>query len=302
MRNKQYSLLVFTVTAALLVTSNNAFAWDPVRDLTGRNLTNLLKDKLVKTRQAAGKFVNNPIEYALHLPASVFADVCSAPVQWYGGTLAGQANGKWKELPPELLQAIQSEYSNNLTAVRYAEGIGTVNASGQTFGNLIYLRQTLDLSNPDDMHLLLHELEHTSQYARASGEAIRLCEYMGKSVGSGFRHDNIDWERAADRKADSLLGTAMQAMYRSTIGPNSILVANDTDIAVTFDLQTANVEWTQFTLPPHTQDIFDTDKPESWFNIRVITPGRYEANYGVDAGSSNRIFWTNQRYLDVVPM
>lgn len=287
-------LVLYTIV--FLAFGSDALAWDPVRAATGKNLTNLLKDKARKTSTAAGKILKDPVGSAFNLPKSVLADVCSAPVQYYENTLAGQANGRWRELPPELVRGIQEYYVNDLSRVRYSEGIGTSNGESQTFGNVIYFTRNIDFWNGGDMWLLLHELEHTSQYS-GSTQATKLCEYMGKTVGSGFQHDKIDWEQAADRKADYVIDAAMQAMYLTSIGANEVLIQNDTNTDVWFVLEAPNTYRTEIQLQAFTAEIYTFDKSARWVNIHIAT-GDETIEDSADCGSIVRIYVNKRGVFD----
>jgi hypothetical protein len=287
MKCESYFRKLFLCVAFLLI-GNDALAWDPVKQLTGKNLTNLLKDKADKAARATEKFIDDPVGYAFSLPKSVLADICSAPIQYYEGTLAGQASGRWRNLPPLLIQVVQPYYVNDLSGVRYAEGIRTSNGEAQTFGKLLYFPRNLNLMSAQDMYWMLHELEHTSQYA-GSNEATKLCEYMAKSIGSGLQHDDIDWERAADRKADHVIDVAMQAVYTAVLAKNEFVIQNDTDRAVWFDVQSAANDWMSFKVQPNTQELFTSNAPtDSWFNIQ-ITSGSGTVGRRIDGGTVQRI-------------
>jgi hypothetical protein len=248
------------------ITGTPASAWDPVRDLTGRTVKQHVERKIDKAEVAAKKLLHNPVDYLIHLPESLIADVCSAPVQYYENSLRGQAGNSWRSLPPVFVQAMQGAYSVDLSSVRYAVGIRTANGAAQTFGRWIYFPRAIDLRNYSDLHWMLHELEHVVQYSGASyGYAGSLCEYMAKSVGSGFQHDNIDWERAADAKADWTVDYAYQVMNQGipqglsrndSLARNQILIFNDTDYEIVFFMETAFTEEGQERIPAHAWTVF----------------------------------------------
>lgn len=302
MKRRTRISLVSILISISLFEPTFAFAWDPVRDLTGKNLTNLVRDRANNLANQAGKFISDPVGYSLKLPKSIFAELCSAPIQYYGGTLAGQANGRWKALPPQLVKGIQRFYRNDLSAVRYSERIRTSNGSAQTFGNLIYFPTTIDLLNPSDMWWMLHELEHTSQYAGES-QALKLCEYMAKSIGSGGQHDNIDWESAADRKANYAHDAAMAAITQIPLSANQIVLQNDTYRPVVFSLESASAARQDFVLQPRTQELFTSpSSSDSWHNLYIVTDGT-EITYGVDGGTVWRIYYDNSSgVLDFAPV
>jgi Domain of unknown function (DUF4157) len=173
-----------------------------------------------RLNSSAHKFQRDPIGYPLERAGELIMDVCSGPVRAYELELQNQASGRWKALPFPLIEYLQGEYSSvNLASVRYAENIRTVDGSAHTFGNRIYFPSGLDLTNFGDLHWMLHELEHTVQYASRGGKSTMLCEYQAKFVGSGLDHDQIDMERAADRKADYLVKSAYRVMEQYALMP-----------------------------------------------------------------------------------
>jgi len=160
---------------------------------------------------------------------------------------------------------------------------------------------------------MLHELEHTVQYARGrNGESSKLCEYMAKSVGAGFNHDAIDMEQAADRKADYLLPLAYAAMYNqnspdfvssASSGQNQIFVTNDTNEYVVFSLETATYIRTEQGLPAHTSTFYTGGPTDTWFNIYVSTLDMNgiprTITYGLPAGSRQHLAFNNAGLVDV---
>lgn len=193
---------------------------------TGRRAEELIDSKKEKLERAVEKFRDDPIGYVVDLPGSVLADVCGAPALAYERTLRNQAGGRWKRLPQHLIDALRPKYDVNLDNVRYAERIKTANGDAQTYGNLIYFPTAVDLTDRSQLHWMLHELEHTVQYAHGGQKAEKVCEYQAKAIGKGFNHDAIDWERAADRKADFLLDFAYNVMIGGQDAARATRVAN----------------------------------------------------------------------------
>jgi hypothetical protein len=187
-------------------------AWDPVRQLTGKNMNQLVQGRVNNLGNQITLFLNKPVDYTLKLPLSVLTDVCSLTALRYEGTLAGAADGKWKRLPPELVAALQPYYDVNLGGVQYATVHNLPGNFAMTFGNRIYFPARLDLQAWKDLFWMTHELEHVVQYARSGPVAKKLCEYQLKAIGAFGQHDNIDMERAADRKAGYVVSIAYQAM------------------------------------------------------------------------------------------
>jgi hypothetical protein len=259
--------------------------------------------------------VEDPINAPLNIPMSDLNTACGSPVEDYVATLEGEANrkGRWQFLPPHLARAIQPYYRNNLNEVRVAQGIHTSNNEAQTYGNSIYFPAFLNLYNAYDMHWLLHELEHTSQYA-GRPVANGICNYLGQWVKAGFQYSQIDWEQKADLKADQVLQVALDAMngtYQKTgsIGsptsasatptwgepqqwnqpsrpaPNELHFENRTNDVILFRLQSETKDWYVFRLYPRSNMTVSSDDPtNSWFNIDVRY-GDPENKLSVDGGS-----------------
>ena len=310
-------LSIAAASAALVLMSQGASAggikWDPVKDLTGKNANRWIKDRGTNLQNQVNGLLTQPFVYLEKLPASVLADICSAPAQWFGGTLAGQADGRWKALPPQLVAALQSQYQGvNLSAVRYAENINTGFSEGMTFGNQIYFPKSIDLTDRGDLQWMLHELEHTGQYGRSPSQAATLCEYEAKGIGSGFNHDRINMERAAIAKAAYLIDYAYgimnpeqsqstaQVAHNEYDSPaaNQVVVSNDTDQVIYFSLQTASAQYTQFSLAPHTENVYTGENNENWFNVAIVTNG-VTVQRGVDGGTVQSISVSQQGVLDV---
>jgi Domain of unknown function (DUF4157) len=214
---KIFSGLVFV----FLILTVPAFAWDPIRDITGKSLDkhgkSILKDlkNAPKSWGNCAKNVGKCAEKEIRrLPYRSVQPI----IDRYKLHLFNQGNGRWKSLPPNLTQALQAHYSANLSHVAYAEDINTLHGQAITWGNKIFFPKAIDLETNDDLHWILHELEHVVQYQRKGGEREFLSQYALKSVGKIIErgsfnvHDYVDIERAADAKADQLLPIAVEAM------------------------------------------------------------------------------------------
>lgn len=274
--------------------------WDPVKDLTGKNLNQVVKDRLQNFGNQMEDFAKNPVQYTLDLPKSVLMDICSLPGQRLEGELAGQADGRWQALPPQLVAALQGQYQGvNLASVRYAENISTPLKEGMTFGNRIYFPQYLDLTQPDDLWWMLHELEHTVQYGRSDSNAETLCNYELKGIGNGFQHDRIDMEQAANRKADALIDYASAVMTSSGVAPvpaalqaNQVSVSNETEGEVNFQLQGQGMIPETLTLAPHTFLIYTDTAGYSLIEFTIATDDKV-VGYDLQGGTMSRIVWNN---------
>lgn len=322
--------LIALVISIIVFGAGEARAWDPVRDLTGKNLSNLVEDRVENFGRAVNDFAHDPVGYTLQLPRSVLNDICSIPAQRYEGILRGNAHGNWQGLPQQLINAIQPFYGVDLTRVRFATVSGLPNGYAMTFGNKIYFPEFLDLRTRHDLWWMAHELEHVVQYSRSRSDAQELCEYTAKSFGSGFQHDRIDMERAADRKANFVEQIAYVAMNggvtygartagrgpapTAPIGPgdqlppppqifsgtdsNSIWIANETDRMVYFDLQSRTFPWGSVALPPRSAQIFWGSPVDRDFQIRITTDGQ-TVMYVLPAQTKQHVSWNQFGILDV---
>jgi hypothetical protein len=141
---------------------------------------------------------------ATNLP---FLDV----VRIYRGSLRESAKGKWQKLPDRLIEILTPHYDIDFAAVDYATGINTGHGQAITFEYQIYFPRDIDLTEINDLHWMLHELEHVQQYKGLGGfEPFMLHYFAGAGVkiiqsGRINIHDEIPLEEAADRKADNII-------------------------------------------------------------------------------------------------
>lgn len=303
---------VMILSTAILCIVHPAGALDPVRDVTGRTLKQHFENKTTKAKIATKRFIRDPVGYLAQLPESIVSDVCSAPTQYYEKTLQAEAKDKWKALPQLFIDVAQGAYSVNLSGIKYAEDINTLDGSAQTFGNRIYFPRKIDFRKYNDLHWMLHELEHTVQYSRAPyGKAGKLCEYSAKFMGAGFDHDRIDMEQAADRKADRAIEYVFWVMNNGwpqglksndSLHANQILIFNDTDIDVFFVMATAYTARGQERVPAHSWTLFNAAPDDTWFNVdigtRVQSGKVLWIRYGLDGGSRQHINWNKDGLLD----
>lgn len=210
-----FARIVVALTASVL--AGPTHAWDPIRDLTGKNLSNHIDDAFDRTRNSVEKFFHNPVEYILSRPERLFSEVCALPAQVMNYDFEGQVGRGHQlySLPWELIRDVQQFYSTNLANVRFAVNVRTFNGNAVTVGNTIYFPRVIDLSNRGDLYWMLHELEHTVQYQHRP-RAAKLCEYTLKAI-SHLSTTNHDWEHAADRKAGFVL-EQLDWMYGFRVG------------------------------------------------------------------------------------
>ena len=141
-----------------------------------------------------------------------------------------QAAGKWKSLPSGLRQWLQPHYKIDLSTVRYAENIETGHGQAITFENNIYFPVGVDLTKVNTVHWMMHELEHSVQYAVTGGFAPFVMKYLVQSaqqiISKGFVniHDNIPLEEAAMTKADTLIQHYIHNRHKFLLDSESIRV------------------------------------------------------------------------------
>ena len=294
---RRLGLTLVLFVLAFWIGNSNAYAWDPVRDLTGRTLKQHAERALKRTGNSLEKFVDNPLEYALERPLRVLQEVCAVPTNVLRYNYHRQVRN-WQRLPPALIDYVQPFYGVDLRNVRFAENVRTINASAVTMGNLIYFKGTIDLDNDDDLFLVLHELEHTVHY-RNETRSARLCEYSLKAVGSGFNHDDIDWERAADRKANYVLDQLYQ-IWRSEdeLRPNEFYLENTYPYPVIFTVETPEGVY-DHKMPPGTYDIISSENPDDR-RYRVYLPfDDGEDGYNIYAGRYYRFERSRERVIEI---
>jgi hypothetical protein len=129
-------------------------------------------------------------------------------VEQYKASLRAQAS--WQGLPDWFARAAQRHYPIDLGAIRYATNVNTLHGAAITFGNEIFFPRDIDLTQRDDIWWMLHEIQHSAQYA-SLGENAFLGSYVLDSAqtiietGSVNVHDALDHEQNANAVADGAL-------------------------------------------------------------------------------------------------
>jgi Domain of unknown function (DUF4157) len=295
---------------------------DPVKIVTGRSIEEQFDRRVRRLGRAVEKFADDPLDYIASRPQSLANDICAAIPRTYEGALRGQVS-QWHGLTARMIQVLQPHYPNvNLGAVRYAFNAPTANGQAQTFGNTIYFPTVPDWHDWDDLRWLLHELEHVVQYKESSvGQSGKLCEYVLKAAATGFDPSKHDWEMAANRKADHVIGlvypiltsgdptsTSPTSAARETTmfghwGPDTYLYSNDPNgIAPPGNLYAnqvvivnqssfywnANISSPSFggwiAMPPWSSRIVQTHRNESTFSFTVPNNVGPPAVYSLTGG------------------
>jgi hypothetical protein len=153
----------------------------------------------------------------------VIASPFSAAAQLYIDNLYKQSSGRTESLAQQFIALAQPYYSVNLNGITTARGINT--GHGQTVAycdRIFFAPSTLNIwGNYSDLHLLLHELEHTVQ-CQGRGRQTYLAEYLLKGGmdiikrGQVNVHDMHDYEVAADAKANRLTPILWNQIQQST--------------------------------------------------------------------------------------
>jgi hypothetical protein len=194
-----------------LVIPQASGAWQCIQNLSGcdlRSMPGLLPvDYYNIAAQCLQQGLNCPEQLIKGLPAYAVRPAIVS----YMNFLYRQADGRWQHLPPEFIHDFQPNYPEiNLQNITYATNINTIHGMNMTILNNIYFRADLDFSSRSDRQLVLHELQHSVQYARKGSLEAFLTEYAGQAAvevmtGKGFNiHDSIQLESDAISKANSV--------------------------------------------------------------------------------------------------
>ena len=227
---RKFTLFACSFVFFLCLFSQNSHAWDPIRDITGKRLDQHFKSAIKDLKNAPsswGRCISNPGACAEKEFRRIPYRAVWPIIERYKAHLFNQAQNRWNVLPPQLIQSVQPYYSVDLRNVRFATNINTVHGSAITWDNFIFFPRHVNLSNRGDLRWMLHELEHAVQYQRRGGYRALIGEYalkaMGKIIERGTfnPHDYIDLERAADAKANQLIGIASVNTNRQAFRPGN---------------------------------------------------------------------------------
>ena len=118
MNNIKSSALTAVVVGATFLVGNTAFAWDPIKDITGKWLDQHINNHFQNKVDKVQSMIRDPIRGPIKVAVNAFLKACGSSAEHYGDSLATQADGKWKSLPRYLGVAIQRYYSNDLSKVQ----------------------------------------------------------------------------------------------------------------------------------------------------------------------------------------
>jgi hypothetical protein len=122
-----------------------------------------------------------------------------------------EMQGGLRPLPDLVIRALEPYYDSfYLSQVRLATNINTLHGQAVTFGYHIYYPDSIDFFDEMDFLLLIHELEHVSQYKVLGGVQPFLMKYFPQALIAVFNygrikrgvnvHDDIYAEREAFAK------------------------------------------------------------------------------------------------------
>ncbi|KAH0522834.1 hypothetical protein TsFJ059_006622 [Trichoderma semiorbis] len=167
----------------------------------------------------------------------------------YIAYVEAQARGKYKPLPQWLKLVLQEldVYGVDLRKTCYAEGINTLQEDNAiTFGNNIHFPRTINLdqydnSARDDVHWMLHELQHVVQYKKhgvtafvneylvqAGVGSLEHLQKLGKSWMSFVNkvHNGMPIEVEAENKANETIDQVMHGRDELSLGRQTPLGRN----------------------------------------------------------------------------
>jgi hypothetical protein len=166
---------------------------------------------------------------------SIASAALPGPLKAYIAFLEKQAQGKFKGLPRwmRIVLETQGQYDFDLGLVSYAEGINTVHGMNITFGYNIFCTGAVALEQSSasaaDVALILHELEHVSQYRKHGGLAPFLVKYVVNAGAETIKlvsrgeyetinlHDSINLERDAENKSQRIKADVMAGLHELSL-------------------------------------------------------------------------------------
>jgi Domain of unknown function (DUF4157) len=227
MRSNSLASVLFSAAVVIHI-PQMANAWDPWKDITGKRLKDTVRQWGRDIRNAPGsvtRCVSNLDDCAEEQIRRIPYTAIWPIIERYKQHLFNQANGRYRNLPENLIVSLQPHYPQfNLRSVVYAENINTVHGRAITWENRIFFPYSINLNDRNNLWTMLHELEHVVQYNLKGGYQGLISQYILKAGGKIIErqtfdpHDFIDMERAADSKANILIGLASSVMQQNRDG------------------------------------------------------------------------------------
>lgn len=171
-----------------------------------KKVTSDIISEVRKTPEAIASCLNNVGQCVNEILSAPLAQT----VQIYLDGLYKQSEGRVQPFSSQFIQLAQPYYSVNLQGITSADNINTGHGMSVSYCDRIFFSTSPNLwTSRSDLHLVLHELEHTVQCQRR-GRRTYLAEYILKATGDIIKsgsvnvHDMHDYEMAANAKADQL--------------------------------------------------------------------------------------------------
>lgn len=167
-------------------------------------------DDLAKELQSTPEAVRECVSDIGKCTVNILAAPLAAPIQAYISALYKQSEGKVKSFSPEFISMVQPYYDVDLNGLTYADDMNTGHGMTVAYCDRIFFVGHGNVwKDWNELHLALHELEHTVQCKKRGAQAY-LAEYILKAgldavkTGRLNVHDVHDYEVAAESKADQL--------------------------------------------------------------------------------------------------
>jgi uncharacterized membrane protein len=212
MKLLKFSLIAsLTVTAITFTTPSHAGCW---KDMFG----NKICDPFGGTENTPIEDIDRELSNFEKTVRSYLQQGLVPPIiREYFTYLDTQA--RYKQIPSDIRRILTKKYPGvSINSIRYAENVDTVHGQAITVGYKIYFPSSVDFSNDNDLHWLLHEIEHVSQYQAHGGVEPFLIKYLVNGAieigrnGSIDIHDAINLERDAENKANSILDSVILSL------------------------------------------------------------------------------------------
>jgi hypothetical protein len=152
--------------------------------------------------------------------------------------IEGRRRG-YSKLPANVSVVLKPFFGDiSLSRVRYAQEVNTLHGKAITVGYNIYFPRRVDLDSCKesrcDFALLIHELEHVSQYKKHGGVEPFLLKYVGNGLlqspfiplsliqgGAYDLHAELQLEKDANAKVDNIFDTAWPKVSQKRIADPS---------------------------------------------------------------------------------
>jgi hypothetical protein len=199
------------VSFAVLLSPDQALAWDPWEDVFGEPIHETFDSIGQDIENLPGSWtrcatnLDNCVEQQL---GRVVYYAVWPLVERYKEHLFSQVGGNTSSIPNDLAALLQPYYPEiDVSSVGYSTNIDTIHGDHITWENHIFFVSDVNLQSDEGLLLLFHELEHVVQYKNKGGYKNMVSEYLLHAAGAVMEsgtvnvHDMISVEEAANRKA-----------------------------------------------------------------------------------------------------